>query len=424
MPPTRHPPTHSATHSASARIDAVAAGGAGVARVDGLVVFVPRTAPGDLVELTFRMKGRMGEGRVERLVEPSPDRVDPPCRHYLRDRCGGCQLQHVSYAGQLEAKRRIVGDALQRIGKRVVEVPPVVASPAEWRYRNRLTLAMRWQGGESGGWMAGLHRWDDVDAIFQLEECPITDDAVVGAWREIFAASSLLPRASELRGSVRLVGGALTFVLEGGSDWPRAHDFAQRVPALSVVRWHDATGRRRVIADRATHALPAASFDQVNADVAARLQEHVVARVLRDAPAVVVDAYSGAGVLAARVAASGARVTAIELDREASAHAARLLAPPSVAVGARVEDVLPRALPADVVILNPPRGGVDARVCAALQDAAPPPALIVYVSCNPATLARDLTRLGRFRVERAVAFDMFPQTAHVETVCELVPEHA
>jgi 23S rRNA (uracil1939-C5)-methyltransferase len=402
-----------------AHIDAIASGGAGVARIDGLVVFVPRTAPGDRVELTYRKRGRLGEGRLTSILEASPARTTPTCRHYDGDQCGGCQLQHLTYSAQLDAKRRIVRDAISRIGKRDVDVAPVVASPAEWRYRNRLTLAMRWR---AGSWTFGLHRWDDVDRIFQLDECSITDDLVVAAWREVQGAASYLPRSPELRGSVRRVGDVCAFVLEGGSEWSSVHEFARRAPLLSVIRWHSDAGERRILVDRTTASVPSASFDQVNAHVAAMLQEHVFAAVIRTAPPVIVDAYSGTGVMAARFAATGAHVTAIELDREASAHAAKLLAPPSVAVCARVEDVLPRALPADVVILNPPRSGVEASVCDALQRVPQAPRLLLYVSCDPATLARDLTRLGRYRVESVTPFDMFPQTAHVETVCALVPE--
>lgn len=404
---------------ATARVESIAAGGAGVVRVERFVVFVPRTAPGDLVELTYTRRARLGEGRIERILEPSPDRTTPPCRHYDGDRCGGCQVQHLRYEAQLEAKRRIVGDALTRIARRQVDVPPVTPSPRDWEYRNRLTLTARWRGG---AWVMGLHRWDDVDAIFQLEECPITHPRVVAGWHEVFAASGLLPGSAELRGSVRLVGDALTFVLEGGASWPRSQDFAERCPALAVVRWTDSFGRMRVLVDRATHQLPAASFEQVNAAVAEALHTHVAARVLAFRPGHAVDAYSGAGAIARRIAQGGVRVTAIELDREACAFAARHLPPPSEARCGRVEELLPGALPAGVVVLNPPRAGVDAAVVAALQGAAQPPSAVLYVSCNPATLARDLSRLGRYRISHLQPFDMFPQTAHVETVCELVPE--
>jgi 23S rRNA (uracil1939-C5)-methyltransferase len=122
------------------------------------------------------------------------------------------------------------------------------------------------------------------------------------------------------------------------------------------------------------------------------------------------------------LAAEGRRVTAIELDAEAVSRFADKLRAPSVAIAGRVEEHLEAALPADVVLLNPPRAGVDARVTTALETVARRPRAIVYVSCDPATLARDVARLPHYRVASLRAYDMFPQTAHVETVCELVPE--
>src|SRR5687767_8272187 len=127
------------------RIESIAAGGDGVGRLDGLAVFTPRTAPGELVEVAIQKRGRMARGRLLRVLEPSPDRVKPRCRHYDNDRCGGCQLQHLTIGAQLAAKQRIVRDAFARIAKRSVDLPEIVPSPSEWEYRSRLTLTMRWQ---------------------------------------------------------------------------------------------------------------------------------------------------------------------------------------------------------------------------------------------------------------------------------------
>ena len=137
-----------------------------------------------------------------------------------------------------------------------------------------------------------------------------------------------------------------------------------------------------------------------------------------------VDAYAGAGATAIPLALDGAMVVAIEADREAVAYCAARLPEGSRAVAARVEDVLARALPADVVLINPPRVGVHEQVAATLQNLVDAPRAVIYVSCDPATLARDLARMPRYRIASLRAFDMFPQTAHVETVCELVPEAA
>lgn len=426
-------------------IESIAAGGDGVARADGFVVFVPRTAPGDVVEVEWAGKGRFGRGHALALDVPSPVRVDPPCEHYVRDRCGGCQLQHMSYASQLEAKGVIVRDALARIGKRQIETPRVRASAREWRYRRKLTMALRRRGER---WIAGLHPYDSPDEVFDLHECPITEDAVVATWREIMRASDHLPRAAELRGAVRSSEAGFSFVLEGGTRWPRAERFLEQVPALAAVWWvPDGVEQPELVAYRAGGSLqasqpggaaagsrapradhdediPGASFEQVNASVAAELARYVMGRVVSREPRTVVDAYAGNGDLAVALSREGIRVTAIELDNAAAARCGDLLPAESRSIAARVEDALPSALPADVVVLNPPRKGVDERVTTELEERAPDTRAIIYVSCNPATLARDLARLPRWRIASLVAFDMFPQTAHVETVCELIPEAA
>jgi len=402
-------------------IESIAAGGDGVARAGGLVVFVPRTAPGDAASVRVAARGRFARGELRELRRASPARVEPPCPHYTRDRCGGCQLQHMTYSEQLAAKRGIVRDALARIGRRSVSLPEIRPSPEEWRYRRKLTLHLR---RRDGGWIAGLHPYDDARAVFQLHDCPITDARVVGVWRQILAAGELLPRAAALRGAVRLLDDGASLVLEGGAAWPVARRFMDAVPGVSSLWWGRGEERPRLLHERRAVASPGASFAQVNPAVAAALREHVVERVGAYSPSVVVDAYAGAGDTAAPIAARGARVTAIEIDRAAAEWCASRLPPGSRAVAGRVEEEIGAALPADVVLVNPPRTGLDERVPAALVGAHPPARAIIYVSCNPATLARDVTRLRGYAVASLLAFDMFPQTAHVETVCELVPEAA
>lgn len=402
-------------------VDSIAAGGDGVARVEGLVAFLPRTAPGDRGVAEVVQDGRLARGRLVTLETPGPGRTEPPCPHYTNDRCGGCQLQHLDAATQRAAKSRIVADALGRIGRRDVAPPEVRAAGEPWRYRRKLTLALRRRGDR---WIAGLHPFDAPGRIFALRDCPITDERVVAVWREVLAAGRLLPAVPALRGAVRLLDDAAAFVLEGARRWPESERFFAAVPSLAALWWEPERGRRRLLHDRRARAEPGASFVQVNPAVAAELGRFVVERARAYAPATAVDAYAGAGDTAVALAAGGVQVVAIELDAEAVAWAAGRLPAGSRAVAARVEDALAGALPADVVVLNPPRAGVDARVCAALEQAEPRPRAVLYVSCNPATLARDLQRLPGYRVAAVTAFDMFPQTAHVETVCELVPEAA
>ena len=403
--------------AARVTVESIAAGGDGVARAGGLAVFVPRTAPGDVAEVRIRTHGRFGRGELLRLVSGSAERVEPRCRHYGGDRCGGCQLQHLAYPAQLEAKRRIVRDALVRLGRREVALPPITGSPAPWGYRAKLTLAMRFDGGH---WRFGLHAFDEPGVVFDLQECQITAPDVLAAWSAVREAAAWLPAAPELRGAVRRLDDGLSFTLDGGDAWPGAARFAGACPALSLIRWRPAHGAPRVIVDRRAAPQPVASFTQVNTPMAGALHAAIVARALLGDPRLVVDAYAGAGDTAAALAARGVRVTAVESDPDAVRAAAVRLAPPSRVVAGRVEDSLERLLPADLVILNPPRAGVHEQVTASLTRR--PVARVLYVSCDPATLARDLRRLPGYALTHLALYDMFPQTAHVETLCELVAE--
>ena len=403
----------------SVSIDSIAAGGDGVGRSNGLVVFVPRTAPGDVVTAQISGKGHFARGALRTVITPSPDRIEPPCPHYTRDRCGGCQLQHLTYEAQLEAKRGIIRDSLQRIGKRPVDPPPIEGSPKDWRYRTKLTLTMRKRGAR---WIAGLHPYDDPVHVFALSDCPITDRRVVAAWREVMDADAYFPDAKELRGSVRITSGGPTLVMMGGQNWGARDQFLAAVPSLSAVWWEPADDQpRRRIVDRRQDRSPSASFAQINSEMAEILHGYVVDRARAYEPRDAIDAYAGAGHTAIALSDLGVRVTAIELDADASAWSADRLREPSRAIRAHVEDALPGALPADLVLLNPPRAGVDARVTQTLEKEAGHLRAVIYVSCNPATLARDLSRLPSYAIQSIRAFDMFPQTAHVETVCELMP---
>jgi 23S rRNA (uracil1939-C5)-methyltransferase len=400
----------------SVAIDSIAAGGDGVGRNDGLVVFVPRTAPGDVVTAQISGRGHFARGALRSVITSSASRIEPPCPHYTRDRCGGCQLQHLSYNAQLLAKQTIIRDSLQRIGKRDVGTVPIERSSKEWRYRTKLTLAIRRRGAR---WIAGLHPYDDPSRVFALADCPITESGVVSAWREVMNADAFFPDAKELRGSIRITAGGPTLVMMGGESWAARDQFAAAAPSISALWWEPSDKPRQLLWDKRANKSPSASFAQVNREMAEVLRAYVMECALSVGPETAADAYSGAGETAVWLSEHGVTVTAIELDAEASEWAQSRLAAPSVAVRGKVEDVLPGVLPADLVLVNPPRAGVDGRVTEALEAHAQSLKSVLYVSCNPATLARDLARLPSFEIVSVRAFDMFPQTAHVETVCEL-----
>jgi len=416
---------------ANVRIDAIAAGGDGVGRIDGMVCFVPRSAPGDVAHVAYVPHARYARGRLLQVLEPSARRVAPTCRHYEADRCGGCQLQHLSGDAQRAARQHMVRDALQRVGHREVLLPELV-SGAEWGYRERLTLALRPRGS---GWIGGLHAFDDAGRVFALDECPIAHPRLLTCWTAVRGLLRGLPvphPESPLRLSLRLTGSSgdqVAVVVRGGSQWSEGAQWASRIrtadPGVSAVWWErEGSSAVQLAGEPEPDVL---AFAQVNPGVAGALRDHVRAIIRTLAPSSMIDAYCGRGELAESVARDGVCVTAIEADAVATTRATERLAPWASCrvITGMVEDVLEAALPADLVVLNPPRRGVDIRATAMLANAAMRGVrAIVYVSCDPATLARDLSRLPRWRIDSLRCFDMFPQTAHVETVCVLIPEES
>lgn len=414
------------------RIESIAAGGEGVGRLpDGRVTFVHRTAPGDRVEIALtERKERWTRGRLLRVTEPSPDRRDAPCPFYAR--CGGCTLEHLTYHAQLRAKSRIVADALTRIGGIAVDPPEVVPSPAEFRYRNRVSFALR--RSEHGRVDAGFHALGAPDEIVDLDgACLLPEEPIAQVWNALRTAwgpdARLLPSGQTLRLTLRAnAAGEVSLLVEGGYSPGRPEELIERVPGLVSV-WHrprdadpelvaGAPGLPETWGDE-TVELSGAAFLQVNRGAAALLEAHVAELAGDVAGLRIVDAYCGVGFHARRFARAGATVVGIELDPRAVDEATRGAPPGATFVEGAVEALIRAELPADLVVLNPPRAGVHAEVAEALT--AEPARRVIYVSCNPATLARDLRRMSStYRLETIRSFDLFPQTAHVETVVSLV----
>ncbi len=411
-------------------IRAIAAGGEGVGRLgDGCVVFVHRTAPGDEVEvLVTRRHRRWARARLVALLRPGEGRRPPPCPFY--EHCGGCTLQHLTEEAQRRAKADIVAQALARLGGVTLPAPPeVIPAPRAWHYRNRMTFIVRPQGE---GVVAGLHALGEPDRIVDVDHrCLLPETAVTQAWarlRGVWGRRPDLwpPPGEDAHLTVRATadGQTLLTVAGGGRGWDTRGLAAASGPWAGVwQRCGDGRVRRLLggpeveeMAGELVH-LAGDSFLQVNREAAALLYREVERHVGDVGGRRVVEAYAGVGVLSRRLARAGARVVALEGNPRAAAEARRaggfeVLAGP-------VERHLSAALPADVVIVNPPRGGLSGAVVATLL-ASPPPRL-VYVSCDPATLARDVRRLAaRFEPAEVCCVDLFPQTAHVETVATLV----
>lgn len=407
-------------------IERIAAGGDGVGRLsDGLTIFVPRTAPGDVADVYLReRKRKYARGLMRSLQDPGPGRVQPECPHYTRDRCGGCQLQHLSIDAQREVKRRIVGEAVRRIAHRKQDDPPIVPSAVAWRYRRKITLAA------SEG-RIGLHAHDQPDRVFDLEDCPITRGRLMALWSRLDRHRDLLPE--------RLTSLVLREDREGGrhviaeASQERPWDAAPMARAVGEPDvsywWRPPGGAARVVAGRGS-AFPILTFEQVNPEFGARIRQDALEALGETEGRVAWDLYAGEGGAAVALAMQGADVWAVESDRSAvewgeRAHEARRAekAPWTDIhwVRARVEEALHRLPAPDVVIANPPRAGLHRAVAARLERWARGRSggRLAYVSCDPATLARDLARMPSLALAGLVAYDLFPQTSHVETLAVL-----
>ena len=412
-------------------ITGIASGGAGVGRLrDGRVVFVHRTAVGDRARVRITEKKRSYVRAVLEEVEaPGPGRREAPCRYYAR--CGGCTLEHLEYATQLSAKAQIVHDALMRIGGVQIGVPEVIGSPAEFRYRNRVSFTLLRLAHRV---VAGFHELEQPGRVLDIgAACLLPEQAIADAWKALREnwgeQAKLLPAGPKLRLTLRASAtGDVSLVIEGGKDRGQPEALLAAVPAIKSL-WHRPRPDADIVVLAGSAAiqeswededldLSGSVFLQVNRAAAAQLEDYVVSLAGEVEGRKVVDAYCGVGLHARRLTRLGARVTGIELDALAIEEARTASGEGAKFICARVEDALRDVLPADLVIINPPRAGMHESAVAALR--AKPTGQIIYISCNPATLARDLDRLSkRYRVESVRCFDLFPQTAHVETVVGL-----
>jgi 23S rRNA (uracil1939-C5)-methyltransferase len=404
-------------------ITGVAAGGDGVGRLaDGRVVFVPRTSPGDRVRLredTLERRRSFARAKVGEVVEAGPARVAPPCPHYVHDHCGGCQLQHVAYDVQLETKRAIVGDALRRIGKLDLPDPEIVEALDEWRYRSKISMAAK---GGDGAKTIGLHPYDRPNFVFPLADCHITDFRLMALWRELRARLDLLPpRLMRLTLRLDREGRMHVIAESAGEPWLNAGELRQALEAGGGTRevvcwWQPVEGAARVMAGPET-GFPATAFEQVNPGMGILARQWAVEQLGDIRGQTVWDLYGGVGDTAALLVEQGANVVSVDADEKAVSWG-RVRIPSARFIAARAEDVLPSLSAPHAVIVNPPRAGLHWDVT--LRLTGEPVSKLVYISCDPATLARDLQRLNvNYTVHGVRAFDLFPQTAHVETVVVL-----
>ncbi|HEX9294129.1 MAG TPA: hypothetical protein VF873_10595 [Gemmatimonadales bacterium] len=398
-------------------ITGVAVGGDGVGRLgDGRVVFVPRTVPGDRIRLregSLQRHRNFARAELGELVAAGAGRVAPPCPHYVHDHCGGCQLQHLAYDEQLKAKRAIVGETLRRLGKLQIEDPDIVEALDEWRYRSKISMAAKTT--------IGLHPYDRPNFVFPIADCHITDFRLMALWRELRPKLALLPEELT-RLTLRLDREARRHIIaeSAGEPWLNADELRRAlqgaVDGEVVCWWQPVDGAARVMAGPAT-GFPATAFEQVNPGMGMLTRRWAVDQLGDVRGQTVWDLYGGIGDTAALLVEGGANVVSVDADEKAAMWGRDRL-PAARFIAARAEDVLPSLPVPHAVVVNPPRAGLHWDV--SLRLTAEPVPKLVYVSCDPATLARDLQRLNvNYQVTGVRAFDLFPQTAHVETVAVL-----
>jgi 23S rRNA (uracil1939-C5)-methyltransferase len=400
-------------------IERLAAGGDGVGKLpDGLTVFVPRTAPGDQVDVeVVERHPRFARGRAGERHASGPDRATPLCPHYTKDDCGGCQLQHLTPESQLSAKRSIVGEALRRIGKRVVADPEIVAAKDTWHYRTKITLAAR-------GKLIGLHRFDRPGDIFALDDCRITREPLMQLWSTIRRHQELLPADLTTLVLRESRGGERHVVAECPAVWEPS-PLAQAVGDASVSYWwKPVTGGARVM-HGPSGGFPALAFEQNNPALAEDIRAAAVTALGDVTGKTVWDLFGGVGDSARLLASRGAAVWSIDADESAIEWAGRQAHEGITYLAGRCEETLQRLPVPDAVVVNPPRTGLHRRVATALDKWAADArrsgrsAMLSYISCDPATLARDLARMPALGIARVTAYDLFPQTSHVETLAVL-----
>ncbi len=362
------------------RIEDIAFGGEGVGRVDGFVVFVPLVIEGETVEAEIaEVKKSFARANLITVVEPAASRIEPECS-YFGD-CGGCQYQHMAYDAQLAMKQKQISALFERVGGFPEDkVAPVVPCPQPFNYRNRILIRSQWNG-KAKKLLVGFRKRNS-HWVVEIDECKIAEPAL----------NAQIP---EVRNNPPNKGGVKVNLRVAPEDWQ----------------------------------VPDHSFFQTNYFMLPRMIEALRKIFQASGSEYLIDTYCGVGFLGIELASLAKRYAGVEYDHRAilaaRENAAKFGGDNGEFIEGRTENLLPKLLakyeaPKTTVILDPPRKGC---VPAALEQLRKSrPAQIIYVSCHPATLARDLNDLctdGVYRLEQVLPLDMFPHTQHVECVSDL-----
>ena len=437
-------------------ITGLGSSGEGVGKADGFTVFVHGALPGEKVSVKlFQVKKSYASGRILNILEESPQRVKPQCAFY--EKCGGCQLQHLNYEGQLNVKRQQVKDAIERIGHITgCEVLPVLGMENPWHYRNKMQFpAAKTEGKIQIGCYAAL-----THNVINIDDCLIQKQAnnkimqVVRQWMQQFNISAYDETTG--KGVVRHVMGragaktceVMAVIVTACYDIPHAGELVTMlktevdglksiVQNINKKRTNIIMGaKNRVLYGKSTikdrlgnlkFNISPLSFFQVNSAQTEKLYATALDFAALSGKETVIDCYCGTGTISLYLAQKARKVYGIEIvepaikDANENAKANNIANAEFICGDAAVEmpALLKSGVKPDTVLLDPPRAGCDKKVLAAIAGVKPEK--IVYVSCNPASLARDMAFLTEngYKAVKAQPVDMFPMTSHIETVCLL-----
>ncbi len=431
--------------------------GAGVAKVEGYPLFVPNALPGEKGKIkVVKVNKGYGFGKLIELYEQSPYRVKPACLIYKE--CGGCQLQHLSYEGQLKVKEKQVRDVLKRIGKlEDVKVHPVLGMKEPWRYRNKAQVPI---GEEEGGLIGGFYQ-QRSHQIINMKECLIQqekNDEVVQAVIDICSRYGVHAYdEGRNKGDLRhimaryglVTGEVMVVLITRTTELPHKNkiieEIISRIPNVKSIVQNINSRKTNVIFGETTKvlwgeeviydfigdikfAISARSFYQVNPEQTKVLYEKALEYANLSGEENVIDAYCGIGTISLFLAQKAKKVFGVEIVPEAIEDAERNaklngITNVDFAVG-EAEVVIPKwyneGNVADVLVVDPPRKGCDEALLQTILTMKPKK--VVYVSCNPGTLARDLRILedGGYKTMEVQPVDMFPQTSHVECLILMI----
>jgi len=431
--------------------------GSGVGKIDGYPLFVPYGLPGEEASVkVIKVNKNFGFGKLLEVKKPSPERVEAPCNVFYK--CGGCQLQHMSYAMQLEMKQNQVKNVMRKIGHLDhVPVHPVIGMEDPWRYRNKVSIPV---GEKDGELITGFYQQRSHRIIEDMETCVVQDevnDRTTEAVRRI--ASKLGIRAYDEknhRGVLRHImvrtgqrtNETMIVLVTRTEKLPHKgaliKELTETYPHIKSIIQNVNPERTNVILGKKTKllwgeeyiydtigdirfAISAKSFYQVNPDQTEKLYEQALEYAEIDSNDVVIDAYCGIGTISLFLAQKAKKVYAVEIVPEAISDAKKNAEINGITnaeffVG-EAEKIMPwwtaQGLKPDVIVVDPPRKGCDEALLQAMIDMQPK--RIVYVSCNPSTLARDLRILedGGYNTQEVQPVDMFSQTGHVECVVKI-----